>query len=200
MISMTLHRTTLALAIPLMLSACAPSSPKQQAAVPLPQPALSIQDLMVQMVDPAADALWESVSSETGPAGVSEQQPDTAAEWQALAQHASRLIEASRLLSADGLTVAHPGTTLEDAHVAGILNAAEIERKIAASAPLFKASAKELGDSARLALQAVEARDPARLLAAGARIDQACEHCHLVYWYPNAEQPTAKWPATLKGN
>jgi cytochrome c556 len=179
-----------------LLAACKPSA----APAPPQAAALSIQELMVTMVDPSAGALWESVSSETTATGIKEHQPGTDAEWQAVRRHALALLEGARLLGADGRAVAKPGKALEDAHVAGILTAPEIERKIAATGQEFKARARELGESAEAALAAIDARDPARLLAAGGKIDQACERCHMAYWYPNAAQPAAKWPAALKRN
>lgn len=198
-----LHLRPVTLALALALSACAPKAPpiaSTLAPAAPPSHALSIQDLMISIVDPAADALWEAVSSETTASGSVEHQPQTAAQWQAVRQHALRLIEAAQLLGIEGRPVAHAGKTLEDAHVAGIWGAADIEQEIASTASTFKARAAELGESAQAALVAIDARDPARLLVAGGRIDQACERCHMVYWYPNVAQPPAKWPAALKGN
>jgi hypothetical protein len=188
---------TLTFAIIVTLSACTPK------ASPPPAPSAndwSIQELMTSVVDPSADALWEAVSSETTASGIVEHQPRTDAEWGAVRRHALVLIEAAHLLAVDGRAVARPGKRLEDAHVAGILGVAEIQKKVDATGPAFKARAGELAESAQAALAAIDTRDPARLLVAGGRIDQACERCHMVYWYPNAAQPSAKWPAALKGN
>jgi hypothetical protein len=33
-------------------------------------------------------------------------------------------------------------------------------------------------------LDAIDAKDPQRLFDVGGEIDEACEACHLVYWYP----------------
>jgi hypothetical protein len=183
--------------LPFALSACTPTPPPQP---PSATSAASIQELMTSKVDPSADALWEAVSSETTANGVKEQQPRTDQEWQAVRNHALVLIEAARLLGVPGRVVTKPGGTLEDAHVAGISGGPEIQAHIDATGPQFAARAAELKESAQAALAAIEAKDPARLLAAGGKIDQACERCHLVYWYPNAAQPPAKWPAPLKRN
>jgi hypothetical protein len=183
--------------LPFALSACTPTPPPQP---PSATSAASIQELMTSIVDPSADALWEAVSSETTANGVKEQQPRTEQEWQAVRNHALVLIEAARLLGVPGRAVTKPGKTLEDAHVTGISGGPEIQAHIDATSPLFQARAAELGESAQAALAAIEAKDPARLLAAGGKIDQACERCHMVYWYPNAAQPPAKWPAPLKRN
>lgn len=51
------------LLVALILIACEPPAPKAKAVAF--RPAASIQDIMAGIVDPAADALWESVSAET---------------------------------------------------------------------------------------------------------------------------------------
>jgi hypothetical protein len=182
-----------ALAVASIVAACRP-------AVAPPTPVQSIQELMATVVDPSADAVWEAVSTEVTAAGIIERAPVSAEEWQAVRRNAAALADAARLLEAEHRPVAPAGKVLEDAHVAGILKAEEIEARIAATGPQFKERAQELGKFAQEALAAIDARDTARLVAAGGRIDQACERCHSVYWYPNAAQPSAKWPAALKRN
>jgi hypothetical protein len=39
-----------------------------------------------------------------------------------------------------------------------------------------------------VALKAIDARDKEALLDSGDAIDQACENCHVKYWYPNEAQ------------
>ena len=46
------------------------------------------------------------------------------------------------------------------------------------------ALAHGLHDAATLALNAVDAKDPAKVLESGEQTDSACEHCHQKYWYP----------------
>ena len=181
----------LSLAILLGLSACQPPPPPFQAKA-------SIQDLMVSIVDPSADALWESVSTETSAAGTVEKQPRTEEEWQAVRRLAIRLQEAGNLLMIEGRPVTHGGQKTEDAHVEGVSSAPQIKLAIDGNRPAFNASARLLHDAAAEAVLAIDRKDPARLLLAGARLDQAGEHCHSVYWYPNAKLPSAKWPAPLK--
>jgi hypothetical protein len=178
-----------------LLAAC--SQPKAPAAAPQPfQPTASIQELMQTIVDPAADAVWESVGSETGPQGIEEHQPRSDAEWLAVRRHALTLVEAGNLLLVPGRAVSHGGKALEDAHVPGILNAREVATAIAADRGAFAARALALHAAGSEALAAIDARDAQRLLRAGERIDAACESCHMRYWYPNAEQP--RWPAPLR--
>jgi hypothetical protein len=160
------------------------------------QPSASIQELMLTIVDPSADALWDSVSSETGPNGVEEHQPRTEDEWRAVRRHALLLIEAGNLLMIEGRQVTHGDKALEDAHVPGILDARQVRQKIDADHAAFSTRALALHAAGTEALAAIDARNAQRLLAAGERIDHACEGCHAQYWYPDAEQPA--WPAPLR--
>jgi hypothetical protein len=144
-------------------------------------------------LNPSADALWEAVSSETGPNGVEEYQPRTEQEWLAVRRHTLLLIEAGNLLLVENRDVSHGSGALEDAHVPGILDARQVRAAIDADRGAFSSHALALHTAGTEALAAVDARNPQRLLVAGEKIDHACEGCHSRYWYPNAEQPT--WPA-----
>jgi hypothetical protein len=177
-----------------VLTGCTPA--RQAEAPPAFRPTASIQELMQTIVDPAADAVWESVSSETGPNGIEEHQPRSDAEWLAVRRHALTLVEGSNLLLVRGRAVSHGDGKLEDAHVPGILDARQVAAKIDADPSAFAAHALALHAAGSEALAAIDARDAARLLAAGEKIDHACEACHSRYWYPNAEQP--RWPAPLR--
>ena len=59
------------------------------------RPTASIQDLMLSMVDPAADAIWESVATIVTHEGTEERRPRTEEQWAPLQHEAIRLVEAS---------------------------------------------------------------------------------------------------------
>jgi hypothetical protein len=190
-----------ALAATLML-ALAGCGPRGQAVAaptptltPLAAPAspfkvsLSLHDVMTAVVDPAADALWASVASVTTKAGTEEHRPRSEDDWNALRLHAVRLAESANLLVIDGRPVVLPGRTLDDAGVPGVLDAAGVQQAIAANRPGFITAAQALHAAAAQALSAIDARNVEGLSSAGSSIDQACERCHLVYWYPNARRP-----------
>jgi len=157
----------------------------------------TIQDIMQSIIDPSADALWASVSSTTSASGTEDRQPRTEDDWKTVRRYAVSLAEAPNLLLTPGRRVAQTGGKLEDAHVAGILRPEEIARKIAADRPGFAERARALRLAAKEALAAVEARDVARLFEAGGKLDQACEACHVKYWYPNDTRPRPPADATL---
>ena len=152
------------------------------------RPVVGIRDIMKYEVDPSADALWDSVSSTGTAAGLVDKQPRSEEEWQEVRRHAVTLAEAANLLLMEGRRVTSDGR-IEDAELAAILPPAAIEKKIARSRPVFVQRARALQDAAREALAAIDAHDSARLFEAGGRLDEACEQCHVRYWYPNDRRP-----------
>jgi hypothetical protein len=72
-------------------------------------PEASVLDLMLEVIDPNADELWESVATISTRTGVEERHPRTDAEWKAVRRKALLLVEAANLLVVEGRPVAHPG-------------------------------------------------------------------------------------------
>ena len=182
----------LSLIVPLLavIGACQPTAPAEpHQPVSQIKPVASIQEVMQALVDPSADAIWESVSTTITKSGVEEKQPRTAEEWQAVRLHAIRVIEGASLLQVEGRKVVQDGVKLEDAHVEGNAKAEDIVAAIAKNPAAFAAAAHTLQTSGLEILAAIDARDVARLGQAGAALDAACESCHLSYWYPNQKLP-----------
>lgn len=144
------------------------------------QPVATIQELMAGQVDPAADALWDSVAVIVSAAGTEERQPRSDAEWKAVRLQALTLIEATHLLGMPGRR-AGAGTSPPGP---GELPPIERQRRIDADHDAFVGFAMVLRAAAQEALAAIDTRDPQRLMDAGGSIDTACEACHLTFWYP----------------
>ena len=166
----------------LALAAC--HQPATQSAF---KPTASFQDVMLSVVDPAADQLWDSVSTEVSKTGIVEKQPHTDDEWLAVRNQAITLAEAANLLLIDGRPLATPGKALDNK--ADYLNPEEIHKAIDGNRPAFVERVREFQEAATAAVAAVDARRPHDVVEAGARLQQACEHCHLRYWYPNGGPP-----------
>ena len=64
------------------------------------------------------------------------------------------------------------------------LSPAQIEVLLKQNRTPFNEFAQKLTDAALVALRAVDARSVEGLYEAGDAIDQACESCHMTYWYP----------------
>lgn len=153
------------------------------------QPTAGVQDIMAFMIDPAADFLWESVSTTVSSAGVEEKRPRTDAEWNEVKRQAVILTESANLLEIPGRHVVTAGGELEDKGTPGNLTAAESEQAIQDKLQVYLSFAHamhEVGDSM---VRAADNRDVNALVDAGGELDQVCEGCHLQFWYPGQYIP-----------
>ena len=143
----------------------------------------TVKDIMDSMVDPGSDVLWDSVETVVSAKGTEEKMPRTDEEWKNVRNHAMMLLEATNLLKMPGRHVAKPGEKAEDPKVE--LAPEEIEKMINADRASWVKFANGLHDATMESFKAIEKRDVEGLLNTGDGIDQACENCHLKYWYPN---------------
>src|ERR1700744_496700 len=123
-----------------VVPATAPAAaPAAAAASPLPavQIMASIQELMDAIIDPSADALWDSVSVTTTLKGTVFHQPQTDEEWQEARRRAIALIEGTNLLVMDGRTLVAPGSPVLDQGTSGVLSAEAGQKLFEAQHPTF---------------------------------------------------------------
>jgi hypothetical protein len=173
-------------------TAAAPPPPPEPPAAPAPSPILimaSIQELMDAVIDPSADALWDSVSITTTKKGTVFHQPHTDEEWQEARRRAIALIEGTNLLVMDGRKLVAPGSPVLDQGTSGVLSAEEGQKKLDAQHATFVQFAKALREAGTQMLAAIDKKDPTGMMDAGAAMDGICESCHLTFWYPNQVIP-----------
>ena len=181
---------SLLLSLLLGLSACQSGKPASE---PSPyKPLASLQEVMNSIVDPAADRRWESVGTELTKEGPVEHQPKNDEEWAAVRRDALLLVEAANLLRIPARPVVAQGAKVEDAHVAGVLSAEQIQSAVTQDRAAFLAAADKLQTVAAAALAAVDSRSVPGLLKAGGELQDACESCHVRFWYPNARKPPSQ--------
>jgi cytochrome c556 len=142
----------------------------------------TVKDIMDSIVDPNADFLWDSVSSESTAKGLIEKAPKTDEDWKEVRRHAIALMEATNMLQIPGRAVARPGERADDPRVEE--QPEQIQALINSDRASWVKAAHGLYDATSLVLKAVDAKNVDGILDAGDRIDQACEACHLKYWYP----------------
>ena len=177
-------------AVTLGTAGCAQrTTPPPPAPVPQYPLTATIIDLMEGLVDPSADALWDSVAYITNASGTEDRQPRTAEEWQAVRLNAVNLIEAANLLSMPGRIVAHDLPNSPPQPGPGELRHAETQKLIDANHEGFVQFARNLQNAGSEALAAIDAKNAQALMDAGTTIDNACEACHVTYWYPNQRRP-----------
>ena len=172
--------------ISLFLVAACSSQPQQPPAAARAEamfrPTSTIKDIMDSMVDPSADYLWDSVATIITKQGIDERRPRTDEDWKKVRRAAVTLVEATNLLVMDGRKVARPGEKSENP---GIELSPEAIRRVMDDDPATLVSlAHALHDAGTKALAAIDAKNADALSDAGETIDNACENCHLKYWYP----------------
>ena len=167
-------------------SACT-SEPQESSSPPPYQPATSIQDIMLSVVDPAADTIWESVATIVTHGNIEERRPSTDEEWEALRHEAVRLVEATNLLLMPGRDVARPGFRSENPGIE--LEPEEVQALIDEDLATWYQLLGDYYGVASSMLNAIEARDADRLFDEGGPLDVTCERCHQRYWYPGETGP-----------
>jgi hypothetical protein len=165
-----------------------PADESADAARPARMPDATIRDLMVTVIDPAADGIWFAVRSETTREGsVIDTQPKNDEEWQNVRRAAMTLLDGADLLMMPGRKVARPD---EKSAVPGIeLEPEEIEKNINADRAAWNMRAQALKDATMDIMGAIDARDPQKVFDLGDELDLACENCHTHFWYPNQKIP-----------
>ena len=151
-------------------------------------PTATIKDLMLYVVDPAADTVWLSVTTVVDEKGLVETMPKSDEEWRTVRRGAVTLMEAANLLLIPGRRVARPGEKSETPGVE--LEPEEMDVLIAKDRAAWNARAKSLHDAVFEVVQAIDAKDGNKVFELGERIEEACENCHKQYWYPNEVIPS----------
>jgi hypothetical protein len=147
----------------------------------------TVRDLMDSVIEPSAEFIWQSVETIVSAKGVEERMPRTDEEWREVRRRAITLLEATNLLLIPGRRVAKPGEKAEDPNVE--LAPEQIQDMIDKDRASWIQFAHALHEATMESFKAIEAKDAEQLLDVSSAIDEACENCHLKYWYPNDVRP-----------
>ena len=136
--------------VPLLLAACreAPPSP------PPFRPVADVKQLMISVVDPAADVIWGSVGTIVSAQGTEERAPKTEEEWAAVKNSAYVITESGNLMMM--------GSRAKDA-----------DEWMRQSQALIAVGIK--------AVKAAEAKDKDAVFSVGGEIYEVCANCHQKY-------------------
>jgi len=148
------------------------------------KPVVSVKELMRDMLDPAADNVFDAVKIVSTRQGTVEVTPKTEADWEKIRIGAVTLAEGVYLLKIPR-PFAPPG---EQNNSSGPepteLSPAQIKAKIEADPVLWNAKIEALRNVGLEVLEIVNKKNVAELWVAGDNLDRACEACHVEYWYP----------------
>jgi hypothetical protein len=136
------------LAIVLVLAGCGAPAP------PPYQPVADVKQLMISVVEPAADEYWDAVGAIIDGTGTHEFQPETVEEWEAVRNHAYVITESGNLL---------------------------MMAPRAQDGGDWMTMSRTLIDAGRRAIRAAEARNATEVFDAGGEIYEACTNCHAKY-------------------
>jgi hypothetical protein len=148
------------------------------------KPIVSVKELMRDMLDPASDNIFDAVKIVSTRQGTAERIPKTDEDWNKIRIGAVTLVEGVYLLKiprpfapdGDQNNSAGPGATE--------LSPAQIKAKLEADPVLWNAKIEALRNVGLEVLEIVKQRKVDELWDAGGNLDQACEACHIEYWYP----------------
>ncbi len=121
----------------------------------------TVKELMVSVVDPAADVLWDSVGTVISEEGVDEWYPKTDEEWATVRNAAVTIMESGNLLMMEGRA-----------------------RDQGAWMDLSRA----MIDAGAAALEAAAAKNPDAVFAVGETVYVACDRCHGLYWIDDKDR------------
>jgi hypothetical protein len=146
----------------------------------------TIKHIMDSMIDPNAEALWDSVASYASLKHVEEKLPRNDADWVGLRRRASILLMAARLLAEPHRHVADPGDQSKNPSIE--LSPEQIEALISNDGPAWRVLVQGLQNSAARIIEVLDKKDLEGLRSANDALNAACEQCHQKYWYPNRKK------------
>jgi hypothetical protein len=117
-------------------------------------PVATVRQIMKGITSPAAEAVFDAVSTTVSFSGIEEHAPRNDAEWETVGASAAALIESGNLLMM-GSRAVDKGDWI--------------------------AMSRALVDAGELAVKATEAKSPNDLLAAGEAVNTSCNNCHRKY-------------------
>jgi hypothetical protein len=159
----------------------APEAPPP-AAAPAYHPVASIREVMNSVIDPNVDVVWNAVKTDIDHGKQIEHAPSNDEEWAAVRHSALTVAEGANLLMMPGRAVAPAGA---GSLAPGIELAPDQVRALIDKSPSgWNQFARALQDSLQPALAAIDKKDAEALFEAGDKIDEVCESCHQVFWYP----------------
>jgi len=167
-----------------------PSQSSKASAVPVLQlwgdmkPVVSVKELMRDLIDPASDYVFDAVGTVVTKKGLVETEPRTREDWERIRIGAVTMAEGIYLLKIPR-PFAPPGDENNSTGPeAEELSPAQIRAKLEADPVLWNAKIEALRNVSLEVLEIVKRRDTKELWDAAENLDQACETCHLEYWYP----------------
>jgi len=148
---------------------------------------------MKYMIDPVADHIFNAVGSVMTKDGVEEREPKSDEDWDRVQVGAVSLAEGAYLLK-----VPRPWTPPGDVNNSTGPNPPELsptqmQAKLEKDPVFWEAKIQALRNAALEVVEIAKKKDTSALFSASADLDEACEACHLEYWYPGDTRAVREW-------
>ncbi len=148
-------------------------------------PKTNLQLTMLTKVNPQGLALWDITNKSQDDNGNLDGRKLTPASWAQLLEIGKALKEGGKALAtSSGVIVALPGAKLQDEGNTGASKAADVQRYVDAKPAEFREHAQELQKTGAAIVEAAAKHDVKKLAALSDSLDEVCESCHKVFWYP----------------
>jgi hypothetical protein len=147
-------------------------------------PVVSVKELMQYMIDPMSDDIFDAVWWDITKRGVVKHQPKTDEDWDRVKTGAVSLAEGIFLLK-----IPRPFAPEGDVNNSlgphpPELSPTQIKAMVEKDPVRWEAKIQALRNAALEIVDVVKKRDADALFVASEDVDEACEQCHLQYWYP----------------
>jgi len=153
---------------------------------------------MRDVIDPASDFVFDAVGTVITKKGRVERIPRTDADWDRIRIGAVTLAEGVYLLKIPR-PFAPPGDeNNSEGPEPSELSPAQAKAKLEADPVLWNAKIEALRNVGLEVIEIVKRKDVNELWDAAENLDQACESCHLEYWYPGEKALMKKLDARLE--
>ena len=147
-------------------------------------PVVSVKELMVDLIDPLADNVFNAVGIVVNRKGTTEWSPKTEEDWAKIRIGGVALAEGSYLLK-----IPRPFAPAGDLNNSTGPEAVElapdqITAKVKADPVEWNARIEALRNVGLQVIDIVKRKDAKELWDAADNLEMACENCHRSYWYP----------------
>ena len=162
------------------------------------KPVVSVKELMRDMIDPASDFVFDAVGTVLTRGKRVDKIPKTDADWDRIRIGAVTMAEGAYLLKIPRPFAPEGDENNSTGPEPAELSPSQIKTKLLADPVLWNAKIEALRNVGLEVMEIVKRKDVNELWDAGENLDQACESCHLEYWYPGERALLKKLDAHLE--
>jgi hypothetical protein len=156
-------------------------------------PVVSVKELMKFMIDPISDDIFDAVWWDQTKAGVVKHEPKTKDDWDRIQTGAVSLAEGIELLKVPRAWTPAGDVNNSTGANPPELSPVQIQAKLDKDPVFWEAKIQALRNAALEVVEVAKKRDVNALFGASEDVDQACEACHLEYWYPGDAAAVREW-------